>query len=231
MTSVFLCAGLMLNPSVLFVGNSYTEFNGGIWAQVKELYESVEPDSLYVDAITMGGASFENHWGNASLIEEIRSGVWDTVVFQEQSCMPVIDPAQTYLFGDSLAWFTASSGSEAVFFMTWSRKNDPQMLEGLELGYSRMGFIHNSAVAPCGIAFDLIRREHPLIDPYSSDGAHPSICGTYLSACVIAVTLYDLEIAGAGVWQPSEISLEDGEILRMTAIQACTDYQQPFGAK
>ncbi|MCK5131802.1 MAG: hypothetical protein KAR40_06570 [Candidatus Sabulitectum sp.] len=229
MTAVFLFLGLVLNPSVLFVGNSYTAANGGIWGQVKQIYESVESDTLTVYYQTMGGASFEIHWANQSLINEIQSGKWGTVVFQEQSCMPVIDPAQTYLFGDSLAWLTAASGGEPVFFMTWARKKDPVMLEGLELGYSRMGAVHNSTVAPCGIAFDLVRRAYPEIDPYAGDGAHPSLHGTYLAACVIATVVYGVDIIGGSVWQPSGITVEDGEILRSVAVQSCADYQQPGG--
>ncbi|MCK5785389.1 MAG: hypothetical protein KAH54_02390 [Candidatus Sabulitectum sp.] len=227
MTVTALFMVLISGPSMFFVGNSYTFGNGGLWAHVKQIYDSVESDTLSVDACTSGGATFENHWENQALRIELESGNWDTVVFQEQSCMPVINPAMTYLYGDSLAWLTSSAGGEPVFLMTWARKNDPLMLEGLELGYSRMGYIHSSSVTPCGIAFDLIKRGHPEIDPYAGDGAHPSVHGTYLAACVIAVTVYGTDILSAGIWQPSDVSREDGEILRYTAIQACTDYQQP----
>ncbi|MEA3266152.1 MAG: hypothetical protein U9P42_04335, partial [Candidatus Fermentibacteria bacterium] len=176
-----------------------------------------------------GGASYENHWGNQLLRKEIESGVWETVVFQEQSCMPVVDPSNTYLFGDSLAWLTEAAGGEPVFLMTWARKNDPFMLEGLELGYSRMGAVHNSIVTPCGIAFDAVRRFHPEIDPYDGDGAHPSLHGTYLAACVITISLYDSDISSDSVWQPAEISLQAGEALRSMAVLACSSYTQPGG--
>ncbi len=231
MTSLAIILSCLSAPSILFVGNSYTFGNGGLWTHVKQIYESVETDTLQVDAFTTGGASYENHWGNQALKDEIESGVWDTVVFQEQSCMPVIDPSSTYLFGDSLAWLTTAGGGEPVFLMTWARKNDPLMLEGLELGYSRMGAVHNSPVAPCGIAFDVIRRFYPEINPYAGDGAHPSVHGTYLAACVIAVSVYDVDLLAAGVWQPAEMPLEDGVVLRSAAIQACSDYQQPGGTR
>jgi len=226
---LLLITGLLANPSVLFAGNSYTNSNGGIWNLVKEIYDSVESDSLTVHSHAMGGATFNNHWESQVLRDQIMSGEWDTIVFQEQSCMPVIDPANTYLYGDSLAWLTAESGSEPAFFMTWPRKNDPLMLEGLELGYSRMGAVHNSIVTPCGIAFDAVRRFHPQIDPYDGDGAHPSLHGTYLAACVITISLYDSDISSDSVWQPAEISLQDGEVLRSMAVLACSSYLQPGG--
>ena len=227
MNAMLLILGLISDPSIYFVGNSYTMSNGGIFNHVKEIYDSVESDTLCVGYHAPGGASFEVHWNNPTLREEIESGVWDTVVFQEQSCMPVISPGLTYTYGDSLALLTAAGGSQPVFFMTWARKKDPFMLEGLRLGYSRMGFTHSSPVAPCGYAFDLLRQHHPEIDPYSSDGAHPSVHGTYIAACVIARTIFDVNLSSGTVWQPAGVSFEEGEIIRSLAVSACSLYQQP----
>ncbi|MCD6587561.1 MAG: hypothetical protein J7K88_03325 [Candidatus Fermentibacteraceae bacterium] len=230
MSIAILFAAVVSSQSVLFVGNSYTAANGGLSGMLKQIYESVEPDTITVDQLTTGGACFEDHWNNPSVREVILTGVWDTVVFQEQSCMPVIDPARTYTFGDSLAWFTEAADCNPVFLMTWARRNDPLMLEGLRAGYSRMGAVHGSPVAPCGVAFELIRTEYPEINPYSPDGAHPSLQGSYLAACVIAVTVYDIDLAATGVWQPLEVSTEDGEILRLAADLACSSYLQPGGS-
>jgi len=218
---------LISEPSILFVGNSYTAANGGIFNYVQQIYDSVEPDSLNAEGHTVGGATFGNHWHNPDVIDELESGDWDKVVFQEYSCMPVIDPSMMYLYGDSLAWFATMNGTEPVFFMTWARKKDPLMLEGLQLGYSRMGHVHNSLVAPCGIAFDYIRRIFPQINPYSSDGTHPSQRGTYLAACVMALTIYDVDLLSDDIWQPVEISVNDGIVLRSAAIWACSTYIQP----
>ncbi len=227
MISILIILGLLSDPSIYFVGNSYTMSSGGIFNHVKEIYDSVESDTLCVGYHATGGATFQIHWNNTALIEELESGEWDTVVFQEQSCMPVISPDLTYNFGDRLALLTAASGSQPVFFMTWARKKDPLMLEGLRLGYSRMGFVHASPVAPCGVAFDLLRQHHPEIDPYSSDGAHPSVHGTYIAACVIALIVYDVDLSSGTVWQPAGVSLEEGEIIRSLAAMACSLYQQP----
>ncbi len=227
MTAVLILLGLISGPNILFVGNSYTNANGGLWIYVKEIYDSLESDTLYVDSHTAGGATFENHWNNQFLLDKLEYGDWNEVVFQEQSCMPVINPSLTYLYGDSLALLAASFGAEPVFLMTWARKNDPIMLEGLQLAYSRMGFVNNSTVAPCGLAFDAIRRKHQEINPYIGDGAHPSVHGTYLAACVIAITVYDCDISSVSVWKPEEIAAEEAEILRLVAMQTCTAYQQP----
>lgn len=227
MIAILFILGLLSDPSIFFVGNSYTMSNGGIFTHVKEIYDSVESDTLCVEYHAPGGASFEVHWNNPTLRDELENGGWDTVVFQEQSCMPVIRPDLTYTYGDSLAWLTAASGSQPVFFMTWARKKDPLMLEGLRLGYSRMGHTHSSPVAPCGYAFDLLRQQYPEINPYSSDGAHPSLYGTYIAACVMALTIYNVDLSSGTVWQPAGVSLAEGEIIRSLAAMACSLYQQP----
>lgn len=224
----FLVSALLLSHSILFVGNSYTAANGGVAPQVKQIYDSVEADTLIVSDFTVGGASFKNHWNNQSLLDNIESGEWETIVFQEQSTMPVINPQQTYIYGDSLATFSVFHGSEPVFFMTWARKNDPRMLEGLNLAYSRMGFANDALVSPAGFAFDFVRKHYPEINPYSADGTHPSLEGTYLAACVFNVIIYNTDILIPGAWEPTGMLPGQGEILRSIAVQVCEEYAQPY---
>ena len=229
--SGFLISSLIAaSTTMLFVGNSYTFANGGLETQVQSIYESVSPDTLFVIGHSSGGATYENHWNNTALLELIETKDIDIGVFQEQSCMPVIDPEMTYLYGDSLAFFCLSHVVQPAFLMTWARKNDPLMLRGLHDGYSRMGSVHSSPVTPCGVAFDLIRQTHPEIDPYEGDGAHPSVSGSYLAACVIAATLLETDLSQTGIWNPPEVPAPVGEILRETAVAACSLFQQPMEA-
>ena len=216
--------------SVLFVGNSYTMAQGGQWSLVKQIYDSVSSDTLVTGNHTIGGATFQNHWENTILRERIETGNWTCCVFQEQSCMPVIDPDMTFQYGDSLALLCFANETQPAFFMTWARKNDPLMLQGLSDGYSRMGYVHSVPVSPCGIAFEIIRRDHPEIDPYSGDGAHPSLEGSYLAACVIAATVLGVDLEQAGIWHHEDITPDTAVILREAASEACSIYIQPSEA-
>jgi uncharacterized membrane protein len=110
-----------------------------------------------------------------------------------------------------------SESSESVLMMTWGRRNgDPanptiysnftMMQDRLEEGY--IDFRDNMTVqgrdvwiAPVGLAFKHIHDgmlssgSNPLTSGttfyglYSTDGSHPSLSGSYLSACVIYATL------------------------------------------
>lgn len=230
MTGIALLSLLAASTTVLFVGNSYTFANGGIWIQAKEIYDSVSSDTLTVLSHTAGGASFQNHWNSQELKNILESGNIDIAVFQEQSCMPVINPSLTYQYGDSLALFCQANGIQPAFMMTWARKNDPLMLQGLSAGYSRMGMVHSSIVAPCGIAFELLRRDYPEIDPYDNDGAHPSENGSYLASCVICSSVLEADLYYSGIWLAPGVSEEDGALLRETAVSACSLYMQPMEA-
>ena len=214
--------------TMLFVGNSYTFANEGLWSITGNLYQSVTGDTLVTLHHTMGGASFQDHWNSADLHEIIQTQDIDIVIFQEQSCMPVVDPSRTYQYGDSLALLCVSRGIQPAFMMTWARKNDQLMLTGLQAAYSRMGYEHMCPVAPCGIGFQLSRQRFALLDPYAEDGAHPSLVGSYLSACIICSSVLGADILQPEAWFPEGISSMTGEILRGIAIEACSTYQQPM---
>ena len=226
----FLLLGFLTGAfsTVLFVGNSYTYANQGLWSHVENLFESVTGDTLNTLYHTAGGATFEDHWNDSELQELIRTSHIDIAVFQEQSCMPVVDPSRTYQYGDSLALLCVSRGIRPAFMMTWARKNDQLMLTGLQAAYSRMGYEHMCPVAPCGIGFQLSRQRFALLDPYAEDGAHPSMVGSYLSACIICSSVLGADILQPEAWIPEGISSMTGEILRGIAIEACSTYQQPM---
>ena len=68
--------------SVLFVGNSFTYFNGGVEAHVAGLVASEEtPRDLTVEASTIPGATLRVHQSQGAG-ERIRDGDFDIVVLQ-----------------------------------------------------------------------------------------------------------------------------------------------------
>lgn len=127
-----LFAGLFSATTMLFVGNSYTMGNGGLWSLADSLFGSVTGDTLITLSHTMGGATFQDHWNHQELRWLLENGEIDIAIFQEQSCMPVVNPRLTWQYGDSLALLCAAGGIQPSFLMTWPRRNDFLMLHGLE---------------------------------------------------------------------------------------------------
>ena len=54
-------------------------------------------------------------------------------------------------------------------------------------------FVHNAndaLVVPAGLAFAKAIAKHPQINLYDPDKRHPSLAGSYLSACTILASVY-----------------------------------------
>jgi hypothetical protein len=179
--------GRPVTTHILFIGNSFTYFNGGIDKQLKGL----EPGSAN-SAIVQGGYKLIDHWKDGVALRKIQQNDFDYVVLQEQSQASVLDPE---LFFNAVRDFDAAvhlSGARSILLMTWqypeSLKNGVTT-ESLWIAYRSVGSKLGIPVAPAGLAFSSALQERPDIVLNSADG-HPTIYGTYLAACVLYGTIY-----------------------------------------
>ena len=192
---------------VLFIGNSYTGVNN-----LPQLFSDLSlslGDSVFVDSYNPGGYTFEMHVVDANTIAKINSRPWDFVVLQEQSQRPSFPPAQVamdvYPYArqiDSLILLN-NHCTETVFYMTWGRKYGDQgncafwppvctflgMQEELRNSYVQMANDNAALVAPVGRAWQSSWTQDSSINLWSSDNSHPSIEGSYLTACVFYETI------------------------------------------
>ena len=167
---------------VLFIGNSYTYYNGGLDNELEGLAPTVTAESF-----AKAGYSLQDHWNDAQAISTIQDGQWDYVVVQEQSQRPVTDQAGFYEFGRDLDVLVRDSGAQTVLMMTWERPDSVSFgvtSMNLAIAYDQLGKELGAKVAPVGLAFASSRILRPDLVLYSADG-HPSVLGTYLAACVI----------------------------------------------
>lgn len=172
---------------ILFIGNSYTFYNGGIYQELKGLAPSAT-----IDAVTAGGYTLQNHWNAGTALATIRSGGWSYVVLQEQSQTPVLNPV---LFDAYVRQFDTEiriSGATTVLLMTWQRPDSVQYgvtTANLAAAYEAAAKAVGAKVAPVGLAFAEAQRERPDLTLNIPDG-HPTVAGTYLAACVLYGVIY-----------------------------------------
>ncbi|MCF8369784.1 MAG: T9SS type A sorting domain-containing protein [Bacteroidales bacterium] len=195
---------------ILFLGNSYTAANN-LPEKVSELAHSLG-DTVFFDSNTPGGYRLLDHTTNATTLSKISSTDWDFVVIQAQSQEPSVSPDQlstevlpyANILNDSIK--SNNSCTETVFYMTWGRKYGDQqncstwppvctylgMQQRLMAGYMTMAEQNNSTVAPVGLSWKqaMDNDTDSLINLYSSDNSHPSLAGTYLTACVMYATMF-----------------------------------------
>lgn len=208
------CQQLCAQESILFIGNSYTYTNN----LPDMLYQLAlaSGNSISHSSSTPGGYTFQMHTQNSTTLSMINQQPWDFVVLQGQSQEPALD--STFLsWGvfpyaqmlDSLVHVNDSC-TQTIFFMTWGRKNGdaqycPQfppvctyagMQDRLRASYVQMAHDNHAIVAPVGEAWRNVIATNPAYDLYSPDESHPSVYGTYLTACVFFATIYRESPAG-----------------------------------
>ncbi len=224
--NVFIDTVTGLPPqSILFIGNSYTFFNGGIDLHLANLCrnaDSLQP--VITSNSTFGGYTFELHWQTPSTRDSIRSRRWDVVILQEQSTRPVDDSLLMFQYADSLTRIIRYNGSEAGFFMTWARQNDPPMIEGLASSYNHCGRANGAMVVPVGRAWQLSLTRNPTLTLHISDASHPTVYGTYLTICVFYAALFERSPVGLTYVNDPSISATDRDFLQRIAWETVQIY-------
>ena len=207
---VLLCCGPLCAQQsirVFFAGNSYTSANE-LPRMVADIAFSMGDEVVYASN-TPGGCTFEMHCSNASM-DTICQGGWDYVVLQEQSQLPAfpieIVEEMVFPFAERLvdSIYAFNPEGEAMFFMTWGRKNGdtefgpmyPMMstYEGMDsLLYARYMFmaeVNDASVCPVGRVWHYLRDTHDEINLYMSDESHPSLAGSYAAACAFYTMMF-----------------------------------------
>lgn len=191
--------------SVLFIGNSYTHMN-----DMPKLFESIataKGQPVYVQKSTKSGASFREHTQRADLYKDIAKNQWDVVVLQGYSrelSLPyeVIDTATMPYVNQLIDTIRANNPCTKIYFyMTWGYAEGylerPEtdtylkMTEQIAHGYQYMGQILGIPLVPAGRVWQDIRTQHPDIELYDADRAHPSKNGSYATACAFYAAIFD----------------------------------------
>jgi len=222
-----------LHKKILFVGNSYT-FVNDLPNVLSDLALSGGYD-LQTDHITKGGATLQDFLYsegelNNVLNSKLNENKWDFVVLQERSQIPAISEQRLTKMYPSIRLLNnkiKSCGAETILFMTWGRQfgdaetgfeNFETMQEALKEGYTKIANEISSLVAPAGIAWLKAKQKDKDISLWNKDGSHPSIIGTYLTACVFYILI--LKQNPVGLSYTAGISKEMTRFLQEIALES-----------
>jgi hypothetical protein len=200
---------------ILFIGNSFTDFNGGMDQALKGL----DP-SIAAGRIAPGGYTLENHWNGGEALNAIHSRKWNYVVLQDQSQAPVTNPAEFLAYAGKFGNEIKAAGAVPILFMTWQRPDSIQYgvtTQNLANAYYSAGNRYGIKVAPVGLAFAQALWERPALQLYVEDG-HPTIEGTYLASCVFYATLFAKTPVGLS-YAPSGLSSDERDFLQKVAAE------------
>jgi hypothetical protein len=186
---------------VLFVGNSYTAFNGGLPHILRE-FAAARGKTIETAGSIRGGKSLQWHWEEGTAREMIDRGGWDVVVLQKYSTRPITEPEKMFKSARLLDAEIKKTGARTLFYMTWARQHQPENQAVLTNAYEKIAAELRADVAPVGRAWQRVLSERPDLALHTPDKSHPTPAGTYLAACVFYAKLLDDSPVGL----PSAIS-------------------------
>jgi len=205
--------------SVLFLGNSHTGYNN-LPQLVHELAFSAG-DTLIFDSNTPGGCTLGHppncHLTNPTSLEKIHYRRWDFVVLQEHSLFPVIEYYKNEYFFPGVISLDSIIKShnfctEIVLFIVWGKKYggeycinehcSPDFVDFSHMQDSMTAATKNIAqqvqctLAPAGESFKTSIQNGDPIDLFNTDNSHPSLAGSYLTACTFYATIFQKSPVG-----------------------------------
>ena len=177
---------------VLFVGNSFTFWRGGLWRQLEALSEGNDPPLGYRAAgVVRGGASLEVLWERGRAPARIRDGDWDVVVLQED--VPETSVPSFRAYAERFVDAARAAGARPILFMAWEYERlDWISFDEILAAHESVAASLQVDVAPVGLAWRNARAARPSLDMYARDREHPSPAGSYLALMVIEATISGL---------------------------------------
>jgi hypothetical protein len=183
---------------VLFVGNSFTQYNGGLALVMNRLAASAGKTPAPVfDQYTVWGQTWQRLFDDYQAPEAIAEGRWDFVVLQDYSIAAMIYRDEMDEYGRKFSDAIRKAGAQPVFFMTWARGGEEPTQQMITDAYVDVGRDNDATVAPVGLAFERVRTERPdLVIVHEDDKKHPTQAGSYLIGCVFYSVFYHQSPAG-----------------------------------
>lgn len=182
--------------NILFIGNSFTARNDlpGLLAQLAA--SDGKSPRVEHQLISGGGASLRTHLNKGEAQAALSQAQWDYVVLQEQSTLPIKNARR---MGENVREFDHQikiSGSTTMLYMTWARQDAPDTQQAITAAYTSIGRELDALVVPVGIAWQNFLDQYPEPALHDKDKSHPSLAGTYLTACVFHAVLFNGRPAG-----------------------------------
>lgn len=203
---------------MLFIGNSFTYYNGGLEKHFMLFSASAKKEkNIIATRATKGGATLRILHNQQWVHDSIRSG-YDVVILQED--IPELTEHSTTAFFEYASLFNKEiqeTNSKTVLFMAWpyDRLNWISM-DQISEAHQFIGKKLGIQVAPVGLAFINSLMERPSLAMLGKDKEHETIHGTYLAVSVIYATIYGKSPVGA-TYIPTGISAEEAEFLQKIA--------------
>lgn len=193
---------------ILFIGNSYTYRN-----HMPKMFMKIahaHGKKIEVHWNVKGKTSFYRHSLRPNLYKAIKWKKWDYVVLQGSSrdmlknnsifygkTIPALDKIISTIKNNH-------SKTKILFFMTWAYKKGYKkfknsnthfkMIRVISNKYKNLANRYNGEVIPIGLVWEKLIFKNKIQDLYKKDNAHPSIVGSYVTACCFYSKIFNRRV-------------------------------------
>lgn len=190
--------------NVLFIGNSYTHYNG--MPKMFEFLAKSKGKDVYADSIAVSNSTLKLHTERETTWKKLKSRTWDVVFIQAfsrefaQDSATIMTETMPYakMIIDSIKKY--SPCADLYLYMTWGYE-DGYGTDGLNNSYEKMqanvrrGYFQASnyfhiPIAPVGMVWQEMRKTHPEIPLYRDDHQHPNPSGSFIAACTFFASIW-----------------------------------------
>jgi hypothetical protein len=197
--------------NVLFIGNSFTAANN-----LTLLFQKLAANAnipVYVGEYSPGGISVGDysqgtsaHCCNPVVFNLIRSKSWDFVVIQDNQgrfCLNygVFSSSSNVIGGHLIIQDSVLANNPCanmIWFAGWGFQgpyppystSGAQMIEKIFANYTFLNDTSKQIIAPIGPSWLVSMNNYPSLNLWSADSTHPSLEGSYLTACVLFATIF-----------------------------------------
>jgi hypothetical protein len=218
---------VVLDPPrrILFIGNSLTYSNDGIYTHLQKLTASaLPPMEIEADKAVVGGQYFRSLWERFPEPRRAIARGYDVVVLQED--LPETKVADFKEYAVKFVEEIRKTGARPVLLMAWAyRRLGWISMAEIAQAHREVGKDLGVDVAPVGLAWERVMKERPDLNLFVADLEHPSIHGTYLATAVVYGTVFRRNPAEFS-YVPSGITPEAGAFLRRVAWETVEGYSK-----
>ncbi len=219
--------------SLLWIGNSFFYYNNSMHGHVGQLQKAMGEKGFSATSVTISGSGLNWHdvesnfrpGGVASYSfvgdNEVKFNAanqsFDAVMMMDCSQCP-IHPKLSAVFYEFVAKHSKTireHGARPILFMSWAYADKPEMTEPLAQAYIKAGQLNRAQVVPAGYAFENALAKRPDLKLIIADKRHPTLMGTYLAACTVLASVYELNPVGNSY--TAGLPLEDALYLQRVA--------------
>lgn len=192
---------------ILFIGNSYTAYNGGIYKLLPAMAEE-RGKKLVCEYTVQGGKGLDWHYDEGAALKRIGEGNWDYVVLQDHSLQAIERKELLFEYVRKLDAEIDRVGAKTMLYMTWARQHQPENQQAITEAYESVGKEVGAVVVPVGLVWQAWIKAHPDQPLHRADKSHPNANGTWITAC----TFYSVILKSSPVGlKPPTIKEQDLE--------------------